>query len=134
MMHNSVIFKELLLFLQDNLKELRNNEGMTQEEVSKLIGVSRATVINIENKKKKISTLIGRALYSLFQNDEIIKKFINDQIRKSEEIDVNNISKDASIKNYINNGIFYKEKVFPTISFNIAEDSELISFFNHDTK
>ena len=37
--------------MKNNIKQLRNSEGLRQEDMAKILGVSRQTIIAIENDK-----------------------------------------------------------------------------------
>lgn len=54
-MANEINRKELIDNMADNLPMLRTKLGFTQEEIAKKIGVSRHTVISIENKKRPMT-------------------------------------------------------------------------------
>ncbi len=60
--------------MDNNLKQLRKNSGLTQVELSKLLGVSRQTIISIESGKYdpslplafKIGTVLNMPLEQIF--------------------------------------------------------------------
>ncbi|MBQ9469023.1 MAG: helix-turn-helix domain-containing protein [Clostridia bacterium] len=54
-MENEINRKALIENMADNLPMLRTKLGFTQEEIAKIIGVSRHTVISIENKKRPMT-------------------------------------------------------------------------------
>ena len=66
-MENSSIM-ECINLICDTLPQLRNALNLTQEEFSKVIGVSRQSVINMEHKEKKLtrSIIIGRKKSFIF--------------------------------------------------------------------
>ncbi|MDC1317327.1 helix-turn-helix transcriptional regulator [Flavobacteriaceae bacterium] len=41
------------MILKNNLKEVRQNKGLTQEELGAIVGVSRQTIISIERYRYK---------------------------------------------------------------------------------
>ncbi len=47
--------KELIEKMADNLPMLRTKLGFTQEEIAMMIGVSRHTVISMENKQRPMT-------------------------------------------------------------------------------
>ncbi len=47
--------KELIEKMSDNLPMLRAKLGLTQEEIAMTIGVSRHTIISMENKKRPMT-------------------------------------------------------------------------------
>ena len=42
--------------MENKLKEVRKKRGMTQKELAELSGVSRGTIVAIENGKAKVTT------------------------------------------------------------------------------
>ena len=50
------------MVLKNNLKEVRCQKGLTQEELADLVGVSRQTIISIERYKYKPSLELGLKL------------------------------------------------------------------------
>jgi DNA-binding XRE family transcriptional regulator len=47
--------KQLLIKMADNLPVLRTKLGLTQDELAKLVGVSRSTVILFERKQRQMT-------------------------------------------------------------------------------
>lgn len=60
------------LILKNNLKEIRTCKKMSQEELAKLVGTTRQTIISIEknffNPSAKLALLICIALDEKFEN------------------------------------------------------------------
>lgn len=60
------------LILKNNLKEVRNSKNLSQEELAKLVGTSRQTIISIEkgifNPTVKLALLISIALETPVEN------------------------------------------------------------------
>ena len=54
-MTNEINRKELAVKMADNMPMLRMKLGITQEEIAEIIGVSRHTIISIENKKRPMT-------------------------------------------------------------------------------
>ena len=52
-----------------SFKTIRQNQGFTQEEFAKLLGVSRSTVAKIENEQMGVSDKIIQKLIINFPND-----------------------------------------------------------------
>lgn len=50
------------MVLKNNLKAVRYQKGLTQEELADLVGVSRQTIISIERYKYKPSLELGLKL------------------------------------------------------------------------
>ena len=50
--------------MKNNVKKIRVNKGLTQEELAKLLGVSRQTVISIESSRYVPSTLLSLKISS----------------------------------------------------------------------
>ena len=57
---------ECIELICDTLPQLRNALGLTQEDFSKIIGVSRQSVINMEHKTKKLTRSIVISMVSFF--------------------------------------------------------------------
>lgn len=57
---------ECIELMCDALPQLRNVLGLTQEDFSKIIGVSRQSVIKIEHKEKKLTRAIVISMVSFF--------------------------------------------------------------------
>ncbi len=49
-----------------DLKQLRENRGMRQEQVAKEVGISRTTYTNIENHKTRPSVIVAKKIARLF--------------------------------------------------------------------
>ncbi len=45
--------------MKNNVKTIRGNKGLTQEELAQLLGVSRQTVISIESSRYVPSTVLS---------------------------------------------------------------------------
>ena len=60
------------LILKNNLKEARQKRGVSQEELAKMVGTTRQTIISIEknlfNPSAKLALLICIALDEKFEN------------------------------------------------------------------
>lgn len=57
---------ECIDLMCDTLPQLRNVLNLTQEDFSKIIGVSRQSVINMEHKEKKLTRSIIISMVSFF--------------------------------------------------------------------
>lgn len=56
--------------LENNLRQLRNRgEGMTQQDLAKLVGVSRQTIISIESGKYSPSLELALKLADVLETD-----------------------------------------------------------------
>lgn len=61
--------------MKNNLKTVRGIKGLTQEELARLLGVSRQTIISIESSRYvpstvlslKISKILGKSIEELFE-------------------------------------------------------------------
>lgn len=62
--------EELMNVLAGNIKVLRNKLQLTQAELASKIGISRQTLINIENKKRDMTWGTFVALICVFKEDE----------------------------------------------------------------
>lgn len=64
--------------MKNNVKELRKEKGLTQEELAEIIGVSRQTINAIEKEKFdpslptafKMARLFGKSIESFFHFEE----------------------------------------------------------------
>ena len=64
--------------MRNNIKELRKARGLRQEDMAKLLGVSRQTIVAMENDKYdptlelaiKTARLLGQSVESIFFLDE----------------------------------------------------------------
>ena len=54
-MANQINRKELIEKMAENLPMLRSKLGFTQEDIANMIGVSRHTIISMENKKRPMT-------------------------------------------------------------------------------
>ena len=68
--------------MKNHIKQLRKKQGMRQEDLAAQLGVSRQTIIAIENNKynptlelaMKVSRLLGTSIEDLFILDLCINK------------------------------------------------------------
>ncbi|WP_242985304.1 helix-turn-helix transcriptional regulator [Vallitalea okinawensis] len=67
---DSIAKEQLIKNLTDNLPVLRAKLGITQTELAETIGVSRQTIIAIENGKRKMTWSMFIALTLLFLQNE----------------------------------------------------------------
>ena len=56
--------------MTDNLRVLRNKLGFTQDVLAEKIGISRQTLVNIENKKREMTWNNFIALLTVFRADK----------------------------------------------------------------
>lgn len=61
--------------MKNRVKEERKNKGITQEELAKLLGVSRQTIISIESGRYIPSTLLSLKI-SKFLGPKVEELFI----------------------------------------------------------
>ena len=77
-MGNTYISKEQLIKnMTDNLPMLRKRLELTQEELADKIGVSRSTIISIENQKRDMTWNTFLSLVLLFIKNENTNKLLN---------------------------------------------------------
>ena len=69
--------KILIGNMTDNLAMLRVRLGLTQSELAGVLGVSRHTIMNIENKKREMTWNNFLALVLLFAKNEETDKLLN---------------------------------------------------------
>lgn len=77
-MENNEINKDKLIRnMTENLHMLRTRLGLTQEELADKIGVSRSTVLAIENKKRDMTWNTFLSLVLLFTENEATNKLLD---------------------------------------------------------
>ena len=59
-----------------NLPVLRRARGLSQTELAELLGVARATVAVVENRKRKLSWEMYLALVLIFSKNEATEKLL----------------------------------------------------------
>ena len=70
--------KELLIKnMTENLPTLRKRLGISQEELSEKVGVSRSTIAGIENKKRSMSWNMFLSLLLTFIKNEDTDRLLN---------------------------------------------------------
>lgn len=70
--------KELLIKnMTENLPTLRKRLGISQEELSEKVGVSRSTIAGIENKKRSMSWNMFLSLLLVFIKNEDTDRLLN---------------------------------------------------------
>lgn len=74
---NEINKEKLIRNMTDNLPMLRTRLGLTQEELAEKIGVSRSTVLSIENKKREMTWNTFLSLILLFIKNEATNKLLN---------------------------------------------------------
>tara|TARA_R110000751_G_scaffold39719_15_gene94592 strand:- start:40096 stop:40428 length:333 start_codon:yes stop_codon:yes gene_type:complete len=80
--------------LANNINQARIKSGLSQDEVSRLIGLSRASIINIEKGRQKVN------LYLLCQFADIFKVDVSSLLPEQSSQTLNNakLDKIVSIK------------------------------------
>lgn len=73
---NQIEKTKLIDNMTDNLPMLRTRLGLTQEELAETIGVSRSTVLSIENKKRDMTWNTFLSLMYLFTNNQVTDKLL----------------------------------------------------------
>ncbi|MBR5774146.1 MAG: helix-turn-helix transcriptional regulator [Clostridia bacterium] len=69
--------EKLIKNMTDNLPMLRTRLGLTQEELAEKIGVSRGTLLLIENKKREMTWNTFLSLVLVFVKNEATDKLLN---------------------------------------------------------
>lgn len=73
----------------ENLRRLRETQGMTQKELAKQVGVSVSMICQIERGTKSMSLPLGReitdilncSLDDLLDNDSMVDELVNQAVR-----------------------------------------------------
>jgi len=82
---------DYLVRMVKNLPVLRAAVGITQEQLSKKIGVSRQTIVAIENRKSPLSWSLYLAMICIFERYYETKTLLEKIDLFSDEFVVNNI-------------------------------------------
>lgn len=77
MENNEFNRQKLIQNMTDNLPMLRTRLNLTQEELADKIGVSRSTILSIENKKREMTWSTFLSLMLLFTKNEATNKLLN---------------------------------------------------------
>lgn len=77
MENNEINREKLIRNMTENLPMLRTRLGLTQEELADKIGVSRSTILSIENKKREMTWNTFLSLILLFIKNEATNKLLN---------------------------------------------------------
>ena len=68
---------ELIKNMTENLPVLRAKLGITQEDLAEKIGISRSTIVSIENKKPEMTWNPFLSLILVFTKNEDTNKLLN---------------------------------------------------------
>ena len=68
---------KLIRNMTENLPMLRTRLGLTQEELADKVGVSRSTILSIENQKREMTWNTFLSLILLFTKNEATNKLLN---------------------------------------------------------
>lgn len=68
--------EELIANLIDELPVLRLKIGLSQDDLSKMLGISRQTFSSIETKKRKMSWSLFLSLILIFYHNEVTRDYI----------------------------------------------------------
>ena len=77
MENNEINREKLIRNMTENLPMLRTRLGLTQEELADKIGVSRSTILSIENKNREMTWNTFLSLILLFTKNETTNKLLN---------------------------------------------------------
>jgi len=69
--------KKLIDNMTDNLQMLRVKLGLTQNELGEMLGMSRHTIMNIENRNSELTWNNFLALVLFFSKNESTNKLLN---------------------------------------------------------
>lgn len=68
---------QLIGILTEELPVLRAKVGLSQDDLSNIIGISRQTYSSIETKKRKMSWNVYLSLILVFDNNEKTREMLN---------------------------------------------------------
>ena len=68
---------ELIKNMTENLPVLRAKLGITQEDLAEKIGISRSTIVSIENKNREMTWNTFLSLILVFTKNEDTNKLLN---------------------------------------------------------
>ena len=68
---------ELIKNMTENLPVLRAKLGITQEDLAEKIGISRSTIVSIENKEREMTWNTFLSLILVFTKNEDTNKLLN---------------------------------------------------------
>ena len=68
---------ELIKNMTENLPVLRAKLGITQEDLAEKIGISRSTIVSIENRKREMTWNTFLSLILVFTKNEDTNKLLN---------------------------------------------------------
>ena len=68
---------ELIKNMTENLPVLRAKLNITQEDLAEKIGISRSTIVSIENKKREMTWNTFLSLILVFTKNEDTNKLLN---------------------------------------------------------
>ena len=68
---------ELIKNMTENLPVLRAKLDITQEDLAEKIGISRSTIVSIENKKREMTWNTFLSLILVFTKNEDTNKLLN---------------------------------------------------------
>jgi DNA-binding XRE family transcriptional regulator len=66
-----------IIKMEDSLAVLRKTINLTQEQLAMRIGISRQTLMGIENKKRRMSWNIFMSLFGVFRENESTNPLLN---------------------------------------------------------
>lgn len=69
--------EQLIGILTEELPVLRAKVGLSQDDLSNIIGISRQTYSSIETKKRKMSWNVYLSLILVFDNNEKTREMLN---------------------------------------------------------
>ena len=94
--------EELIANLIDELPVLRLKTGLSQDDLAKMLGISRQTLSSIETKKGTMSWSLFLSLILIFHHNEVTRDYIkNAGLFLTKLIQSTNVKGNATISTFV---------------------------------
>ena len=72
--------EQFITIMDENIKLIRAEYGLTQEKMAPILGISKKTLVEIEKKRKSLGWTGSVALASMFSDSKILSKVFGGSI------------------------------------------------------